>query len=230
MIRRLYRFFAAVATVHVMGLIALGVGLAATGSVDRGRLRNALWVLRGFELPSPARAAAATPTAALPQPAPTDSASTDAMPVRTPEDLEVLRRESERISKELEQRLALTNSMLLRVTSAREELERDRQKLQKDRETASKRTSMAARDTEGFRRQVEIFEGLNPKVAMEHLLALEDPAEAALLLSSVDTRKANKIVESAKTAEQQKKMKDVLQRVRDVAPEPAPSASGESGS
>lgn len=231
MIRRLYRLFAAFASVHVVALIALAVALVVSGSVDMGRVRKALWVLRGFELPSPARAAAASPTEALPpQPVESDSTSADTMPVRTPEDLEVLRRESERIGKELEQRLALTNSMLLRVTSAREELERDRAKMQKDRDLASKRTSLAARDTEGFRRQVEIFDGLNPKVAMEHLLGLEDPTEAALLLSSVDTRKANKIIESAKSTEQQKKMQDVLQRIRDVTPDRPAETSGESGS
>ena len=59
---------------------------------------------------------------------------------------------------------------------------------------------------------------MNPRMALEHLLALEDADQAARFLAAMDTDRAKKIVELAKRPEQLTMMKKILQRMQDVAP------------
>lgn len=127
-------------------------------------------------------------------------------------DSEILRLEGDRIRAELDQRLALNNSILLRVSG-----ERDRFK--KEQEDASKRQAAEQErwGEEGFKKQVEIYEELKPKVAMPLLLDL-DPDEAARILYTVDTRTAKKMIESAKKPGDVSRMKAILTKLRDVAP------------
>ena len=54
---------------------------------------------------------------------------------------------------------------------------------------------------------------------MQHLLALPEPDDAAKLLLEMNTRKAKKIVEAAKSGGQLTKMQNILRRVRQVAPD-----------
>ncbi len=217
MVRRIYNLAAVLAVVHMTALVgAVGV-FVANGTLTKARAQRIASVLRGEE-DKPKKTMPDAPTGK------TENSSTMApeksvvVPVvQSPEDLEVLRREAERIATELEQRRALTHGALLNITTQRDELQKDRESFMREKEAASKRTADASRDSEGFRKQIELFDGLNPKVAMEHLLGLKDIDEAALVLSSLETRKANKIVESAKTSAQMQKMQEIMQRVRDVA-------------
>ena len=61
---------------------------------------------------------------------------------------------------------------------------------------------------------------------MEHLLSLGEPDEAAKVLLELTTRKAKKIVEAAKRLDQIAKMKVILRRVREVAPERSSELEG----
>ena len=70
-----------------------------------------------------------------------------------------------------------------------------------------------------FNKQVEIYGGLAPKIAVQHLLGLSDADEAARILLEMDTRRAKKIVEAAKHPEHMQQMKIILQRLREVAPD-----------
>ena len=72
---------------------------------------------------------------------------------------------------------------------------------------------------DGFKKQIAIYESLAPKIALEHLLAMPDPDEAAKILLEIQTRQAKKIVETAKRGDRMKRMKTILQRVREVAPD-----------
>ncbi len=148
-----------------------------------------------------------------------EQGTTDPKVVRasvTPTDVEALRLEAERIKTELDQRLALNNSIMLRVMTEREAFKREQLAATKRQQTAA-----AKRGEAGFRKQIAIYEGLPPKLAVRHLLDLNDPNEAARLLLELDTSQAKKIVESARRGEDMVKMEEILRRVRDVSPDQA---------
>ena len=135
-----------------------------------------------------------------------------------------MHREAERIRVELEQQLALVHSMMLRVTTAREAFAKETQE-QADRDEVTSN----ANEQEGYKKQIEIYEALSPKVAVEHLLSMADPAEAAGILVEMETRKAKKIVESAKRGKQLAQMKAILRRVREVSPGRSAELSSQGG-
>ena len=214
-LRRIYDLFALLALLNVGALLALVAWLWTSGMLTPQKLGEIGAILRGD-----APTTEATLTSAMGPQAAQASDSTarpvDAPPASFAElqmNMEVARLEAERIKAELDQRLALNNSILLRVTTEREAFQKDRQRAEeRDKKSAE------LRDDEGFAKQLEIFENLAPKVAVEHLLNLGDPDEAARLLLEMDARKAKKIVESAKRGTQAERMRDIMQRLRAVAP------------
>jgi hypothetical protein len=230
MLRRLYQLAALVALLNMTALTAAIGVLIGNGTLTAARLQRAVATVRGHdEAPMTEKPQTRTDPPSDQQPAAAPAVSVP--PVHSAEDLEILRREAERYATELEQRRALTHGALLNVTTQRQQLEREREAFRVERESAIKRTVEAARDSEGFRKQVEIFDGLNPKVAMEHLLGLKDPVEAAMILSALETRKANKIVEAAKSSAQLQQMQDILRRIREIsARESGASPATEAGS
>ena len=192
----------------VGGLIAF---LAGNGAIDLEKFRRVVAVMRG-EDPVTADDEAATSADAASEGA-ADSVFVDPI-AESQTDVELMRLESDRISAELAQRLALNNSILLRITAERERFAEDR-----ERAEAAEQAAMLARQDEGFQKQLAIYESLAPKVAVEHLLSLSEADEAARVLLELSTRKAKKIVEAAKRPDQNQKMKAILRRVRDVAPQ-----------
>ena len=126
---------------------------------------------------------------------------------------EILRREAERVKVELDQRLALNNAIMLRITQERDAFRRER-----DAEAARKKAAIEEQKAVGFEKTIELYESLSPKVAIEYLLDISDPNESARVLLKMETRKAKKIIEAAKQAEQKGRMKDILKRLREVAP------------
>ena len=207
-LRQVYDAAALVAVLNLFGLVALGGLLVWSGAINGEKLRRIVGVLRGEEPP---------PVDALAVEAIEEEAS-DQTPLeavaQSQMDLGIMRLEGERIKQELDQRLALNNSILLRVMTEREKFEQQRKENEAKQERAS-----TQRQAEGFRKQISIYEALSPKVALKHLLDMSDPDEAARLLLEMTTRKAKKIVETAKSGDQLQKMKVILRRVRDVAPD-----------
>ncbi len=210
-VKRLYDGVALFALLNLLGLAGLTAFLVSRGGITGEKLRGVAAVLRGDE------SSPATPdgfeelveTAA-------DSAgggTAGAIP-NTDRDVQIMRLEGERIKAELDQRLALNNSILLRVLAERERFQRE-----KELANRQQQQQLVERQSEGFTRQIEIYNALKPKIALEHLLAMPDPNESARILLEMDTRKAKKIVETAKGGDQMQKMKTVLQRVREVRPE-----------
>lgn len=130
------------------------------------------------------------------------------------DDLSILRYESDRLKAELDQQLALVHGMMLRVTTARESFASQRKAEMQRRESQNK-----TREEGGFKKQVEIYQALRPKVAMEHMLSLGSLDDAAAILMQMTTRKAKSIIESAKRRDQMDKMKEILKRVSESAPE-----------
>lgn len=208
--RKAYDLAALLALLHLFALGAVGVYMVGTGAMSLERLRGVVAVLRG-EGPSDEESAQEVPAETV-EPESTDVTGADGIDSR--DQLEILRLEAARIKAVLDQRLALNNSIMLRVTTERKAFQRERAEAVKREQTAQSR-----RNEEGYRKQIEIYEGLAPKIAVQHLLAMNDPDEAARILLEMEVRKAKKIVEVAKRGDQLRQMQRILERVRAVAPE-----------
>jgi len=210
--RRTYDSVALVALLNLVGIAVMIAFLVNSGAITGPKLQEIVRVVRGEGVVIDAdEATVAEPDAA--------EGTTEPKAVGaqvTPTDVEALRLEAERIKTELDQRLALNNSIMLRVMTEREAFKREQQAAAKRQETAA-----AKRDEAGFKKQIAIYEGLPPKLALQHLLDLNDPNESARILLELDTSQAKKIVESAKRGDDMEKMEVILRRVRDVSPDRA---------
>lgn len=209
-IRRTYDGIALFAVLNVLVLGGMTAYLVGSGAVDGQKIQRIAAVMRGEDQPSPEPAAEPVETveeAASTQPV-------EAAPVDTQVELEIVRREADRTKEELRQRLALSNSILLRISTERENFRREREIA--DQATQAERRELEA---EGFEKQIAILAGVKAKTAVEHLLGLGDPDEAARILLAMETRKAKKIVEAAKRPDQMEQMKSIMRRLREVAPD-----------
>lgn len=211
-VKRAYDGLALFALLNMVGVGALVVYLVAGGVLNGEKGRRIVGIMRDEDLSSADEAASKEPVDAETDDA-RAAAGTDAV-VESQVDVEIIRRESERIKAELDQRLALNNSILLRVVTERERFQRELEEATNRQEASSKQ-----RREKGFRKQIAIYESLSPKVAIQHLLALTEPDDAARILLEMETRKAKKVIEVAKRGEQIEKMKQILKRVREVAPD-----------
>jgi hypothetical protein len=209
-LRRTFDAIALVAILNILGLVGLVGVTIQNGTLNRDKAQRMLTVLRGEDVESD------TTTGENAE----DDATTEEFAkgmgsiAESEMGIEIMRREGERVKAELDQRLALNNSILLRVTA-----ERERIKSELDATARQQEVSTKQRRTEGFKKQIDIFESLAPKVAVQHLLSLGDPDEAAKILLEMSTGRAKKIVEAAKRGDQMSKMKAILRRIRDVAPD-----------
>ena len=210
-VRRAYDGVALFALLNVAVLGGMTAYLVGSGALDARKMQRIASVMRGEDLQvqpeAEAGPAEAGEEAASTQPAP-------AAVIDTQVELEIVRREAERTREELRQRLALSNSILLRITAERESFRREREAA--DQMAQAHRREL---ETEGFEKQIAILGGVKAKTAVEHLLGLGDPDEAARILLAMDTRKAKKIVEAARRPDQMEQMKSILRRLREVAPD-----------
>lgn len=209
MMRRAFDFAAILAMIHLAVLLGLGGYLVGNGMLNKELLRQVVMLVHGED-----------PIVDQVK----DNENTDLMIagekdegetafVASQTDMEILQLEASRIKTELDQRLALNNSILLRAMTEREAFKKERQSAsQLDQQDNLKR------DQVGFQKQIAIYESLAPKIAVQHLLNLDDMDEAARILLEMETRKAKKIIEAAKNLVQIHKMQQILQRVRDVVP------------
>lgn len=229
-LRKIYNYAALLALVHVGASLLVLVYAAVTGGLTSSKLQAMVAALQtkptpesGADEPAPKEQSTSTDKAHSTEQHKPDDASAPTMAKKFEHagsfaalqtDLDIIRLESERVKAELDQRLALNNSILLKVASEREAFQRERQAIV-DREKAGKPDDRG----EGFAKQVAIFETLTPKVAIEHLLAMTDPDDAARILVALEPRKAKAVIEAAKREDQSRQMKEILRRVRAVAPE-----------
>lgn len=220
-LKRAYDGVALFAVLHLALLGGLIVAVFASGALDREKAVRLVAVLRG-EWPIPDEDSAGQDALSSAETSADEPAETTTVTSQT--DLDIMHREAERIRVELEQQLALVHSMMLRVTTAREAFAKETQE-QADRDEVTSN----ANEQEGYKKQIEIYEALSPKVAVEHLLSMADPAEAAGILVEMETRKAKKIVESAKRGKQLAQMKAILRRVREVSPGRSAELSSQGG-
>ncbi|MBI1825602.1 MAG: hypothetical protein HY287_13310 [Planctomycetes bacterium] len=213
-VRQAYDAAALIALLNLALIVVGGGYLAATGSITSDGIRQAIGILRGQSVTqNPATAKNSATTSAQANAAAKAAPSTGGIDYSSETELEIARHEAERIKVELDQRVALSNAVLLKVRTEREEF-------QKERESASKQDTakLDKKGDEGVEREVAIYDSLSPKIAMQHLLGISDVDEAAKILVALQPSKAKKIVEAAKRGQELNQMKAILQRVRDVAP------------
>lgn len=214
-LKRAYDAIALMALLNIVGLVGVVGVLAGTGTLTKDKAQSIVEIMRA---PKPSATTTATPAGDGATPAAgrgrTDSTTTSAAsPALSDMELEVVHREAERIKVEIDQRLALANGIMLKVRTEREAFRKDRDATAKQEQTAQ-----ARQQDEGFRKEIAIVESLSSKMALQHLLGLNDPDQAANMLMAMDTDRAKKIVESAKRGEDLARMKVIVQRLRDVRP------------
>ncbi len=208
-IRRTYDAIAMFAVLNLAAMLGFVTYLIATKTITGSRLRSMIEFVNAAEMP-PDEGADEPNGQPVVEAAP---AQKTANPRAVGLTAEIMRREAQRIKAELDQRLALNNSILLRITKDREAFEREQAA-----EVARREQAEGERETVGFTKQVEIFEALAPKVAIQHLLSMPDQEEAAGMLLEIETRKAKKIVEAAKTPDDARRMQVILRTLRTLSP------------
>lgn len=207
--RRIFDFAAVLAMLHLIGLVSLMGYLVNNGSVTSETASQIVMLLRGED---PIKDEVIKENEVDPLPG-GDKKENESAFVASQTDMEILRLEAQRIKTELDQRLALNNSILLRAMTEREAFKKER-KTAKDKDWEDQKH----RKEKGYQKQIAIYDSLSPKVAVQHLLNLIDPDEAAQILLEMETRKAKKIIEAAKTFDQMNRMQDIMKRIRNVVP------------
>ena len=208
LVRKTYDGVALVAVLNVVFVGGLLGYLYSSGAVDGEKLRKFVAVIRGAELATEEAAEEETTT----EEAPLRTNTPLFTPATAQMDMEAYRREADRIQEELRQRLALNNSILLRIATERKNFRLERAAAAKAAETEQKERRM-----EGFEKQIAILEGVKPATAIEYLLSLGDADESAVILMAMDDRKAKRIVEAAKKPAQRKQMSLILQNMKNVS-------------
>lgn len=207
--RRIFDFAAVLAMLHLIGLVGVVGYLINNGSVTSETASQILMLLRG-EDPIKDEVVKENEDDLLPG---GEKKENESAFVASQTDMEILQLEAQRIKTELDQRLALNNSILLRAMTEREAFKKER-KTAKDQDWEDQKH----RKKKGYLKQIAIYDSLTPKVAVQHLLNLKNPDEAAQILLEMDTRKAKKIIEAAKTFDQMNRMQDIMKRIRNVVP------------
>ncbi len=205
-IRSIYDAVALVAVVNAVVLASVLGFLAANGTLNAETVRKAVQVLRGGTPETPVSVVQAENVKGSTSPTPAHAVVSEG-------EMDLMQREAERLKIEIDQRVALANSIMLKVRTERETFRKEKDAAGKQQEADRSR-----QHDEGFQKQLQILTSLRSKTALEHILALNDPDKAAQMLAAMDTDRAKKIVESAKRGDDLTKMKLILQRMQDVAP------------
>lgn len=211
LLKRVYEMAALLALLNVLVLGGVVAAAVATKSVTGEKLERMMDILREQE-PAPEEEEDTSAEAEKPTQAASVIAADDAS-AQSQVSEEVMRREAARVKEELDQQLALVQRAVMVHSMKSEEFEHRQAEAAKQEQDISNE-----RDEAGFTKMVEIYNGLSPKVAVEMLLSMPEPDDAARILLAMDGRKAKKLVEAAKKINRMDTMQDVLQRVREVAP------------
>ena len=223
MLKKAYDSIAVVALLNMVLLGGTVAYLAGGGGLDGAKLRQIGAVLRG----EPVTPVVEDKTEAQEDKvadSPQVSKAAASGPVDSRTELEIIHREAERIEAELQQRLALNNSILLRVTTEREKFQREREVALRQDQVKDQNRSAA-----GFQKQLAILQSLAPKLASRHLLGMGNADQAAQVLMSMSTNRAKKIVAAAKRGDDLAKMQQILLRMRKLSPDSAAAISSDNG-
>ncbi|MCH7814342.1 MAG: hypothetical protein IID40_10020 [Planctomycetes bacterium] len=215
-LKKAYQIVALLALAHLLALGGVIGYLAGTGKLTGEHLQQMAEVLRG----GPQEAAAEPVDTDVPD-APLSESKSPVGTNRTTE--EIGRYMADRRRAELDQQAATIRDYRLQVTREREAFRREVAEWE-----AQWQRRQDQEQSEGFKKDLEIFSALKAKDAMHYLL--QNPVEeVARMLQQMDPRKAKKIIEAAKTQAARKKMSEVLQAMREISPEPAEALNKKKG-
>lgn len=201
---RMYETLALLAVANIVALIGVTGYFTMNGTLTVERLRAAVAALWGECKEIPLAAAKDQKE----NRAQSDTPSQAAVSV---EELDMMQREAERLKTEIDQRMALANSIMLKVKTEREAFRQE-----KDAADKQQVADRAKFQNEGFQKQLQILTALAPKTALGHILAMNDPDKAAQFLAAMEPLRAKKIIESAKRGEDSLRMKAIVQKMQDV--------------
>jgi hypothetical protein len=214
LVKKTYAGVALFAIVNLLTLAGVTAYALTSGLLSKDKAVQIASILNGRVHANESGSPTDASGAALVSSGLTSTGPSSSSQVSSQEEMNILLYESERLKAELDQQLALVHSMMLRVTTAREALASERKAFAQRQESQTQ-----AQNDDGFKKQIELYEALRPKVAAEHLLSLDSLDDAAAILTQMQTRKAKAIIETAKRGDQMKKMKDILRRVSEASPE-----------
>jgi hypothetical protein len=204
-IKKAYRLLALLALLHLLVVGAGLVYLVGTGRLTGERIEQIAGLLRG-ELPTPQ-------TAQAQEVAQVEAPTKSGEAIEREQTAEQIKRHKiDRRLAELEQQAATAQAAFLKVTRQREAHQREKEELAAQRRQRAKQERSV-----GFRKDLDLLGSLKPKVAVDYLLG-KPPEDAAQMLLLMETRKAKRIIEAAKTAAQKKKMAEIYQLLGEMAP------------
>jgi len=205
MLKKAYRIVALVALLHFVAAAGVVGYLVATGKLTAEQAERIAEVLRG-ELAQPQGAQADTIEEAPP---PANSAeSLQRGQLRE----EMGRYRADRRRTELEQQAAAARAALLQVTREREALERQVASFESRQQTRKKQE-----ESVGFKKDLSLLSSLKPKDSLYFLLQ-KSPEDAAKVLLLMETRKAKRIIEAARSPAQKQRMGQIMQLLGEMAP------------
>ncbi len=187
---KFYQFIALIALIHFAAIL-VGVGwLVQSGKLNKENVLAIASVL-GFGDSSDSDESADTADSATADLTTPKKKGTPSAPVTDSVQEELARRSLQRAVTQAENRRELAQRAMLDVRRRREELERlaEQQTTKVEKQTKDKAK-------EGFKKDLEILSSLEPKIALDSLLArsVDDAAQMMLLM---ETRQAKKIMEAA---------------------------------
>lgn len=217
MMKRVYTILALLAMINLFALAGLVGFLFATGRLDEERVGQMAQVLRG-EYPASQPIAASQPTTqvASPQRAGQEIAAGQAR-------REALQLQSERLEQESAQRKSLGESLEVRVLRRLEEIQKRNETFEKQKKALQQQT-----EQEGFTQALEVYSGMEPKLAKDLLRSKEKDADVVHLLTNMDSNRRNKIANACKTAEEKLWIGRILDQIQaqDIMRKPASGVDG----
>jgi flagellar motility protein MotE (MotC chaperone) len=198
----------------VVGLVGF---LFATGRLNKERVGQVAEVLRG-EYPASQPAATSQPT------------TQEAPPQRTGQEIaagqarrEAMQLQSERLEQESAQRKSLGESLEVRVLRRLEEIQKRNETFEKQKKALQQQA-----EQEGFTQALEIYSGMDPKLAKDLLISKEKDADVVHLMTKMDPSRRKKIVNVCKTAEEKLWIRRILDQIQaqDSMSKPASGVDG----
>lgn len=205
MLRRVYDAVALFALLNVLALAGGTAFFSLSGQLDKENVQAAIRALRGDSC---------APTFPAMEDVQADAKEDEKKSQRKLFDeveIDLMQQEAERLKTEVDQRVALANTIMLKVNAEQQTLRREKVELAKKGESERGRQQEA-----GFQKQLDILTSLNPKMALEHILGMNDVDRAARILATMDSGRAKKIVESARRGEDLARMKQILERMESL--------------
>jgi hypothetical protein len=211
---KLYNIFASLALATLLATGAFVGLLFGSGRLSPARAQLIAQVLRGeLDNPTATTQPAAGPTDAAETGQATTRAATEdeVRKLRKREHLERL--ETERAARDLEAQRALLDQVLQHTLQEEEQLAAQRKAL--DVAAQNKKQSNAALEV-GFKKELELVSGLQPRQAKEHILRVwrKQPADAVRLLQEMDESRVKRVLEQFKTPEELQIQSELLEQIR----------------